>query len=295
MQAWESIQKTLDWLEAHLDEELSVEALAEMANLSPFYYQRLFARLVKRPVMEYARLRRLARAAEHLARHEGRIVDAALTFGFASHETFTRAFKDAYGLTPEAYRASPRPLSHFLKPDLSMNYRLVDEGVPLAAEGVVLEVTRKPLTAPRRFTGFCVQNPIADTPGIDLLGELWDRLHRYKEDIPGRLPGGCELGVSFAGTREGCFSYFAGAEAGEAAPQGFEDYTLPEGGYIVCAFEAENFAQLTTEALNKARDYLFCVWLPGHGLTCEPFMAELYATTTPETCGMEIWLKTLPV
>lgn len=60
MHAWEAIQKTLDHIEEHVHEEIQIEALAEIASLSLFYYQRLFARLVKKPVREYIKLRRLA-------------------------------------------------------------------------------------------------------------------------------------------------------------------------------------------------------------------------------------------
>lgn len=66
---------------------------------------------------------------------------------------------------------------------------------------------------------------------------------------------------------------------------------LPSGTYAVCAFEAENFCLLTTNALNKARDYMFGVWLPNHQIAVEPFMAELYGLTTPEATAMEIWLR----
>ena len=48
MHAWESIQITLDLIEANLSEEISINELANKANLSPFYYQRLFKRLVIR-------------------------------------------------------------------------------------------------------------------------------------------------------------------------------------------------------------------------------------------------------
>lgn len=44
MHAWEAIQTTLDYIETHMDEALEIEALAEQAALSPFYYQRLFSR-----------------------------------------------------------------------------------------------------------------------------------------------------------------------------------------------------------------------------------------------------------
>lgn len=47
MHAWEQIQLTLDFIEEHLNEDISTEYLAGLAALSPFYYQRLFRRLVK--------------------------------------------------------------------------------------------------------------------------------------------------------------------------------------------------------------------------------------------------------
>jgi len=62
MHAWESIQRVIDHIEANLDEEMEINKLAEIAYLSPFYFQRLFSRLVKKPVREYIKLRRLALA-----------------------------------------------------------------------------------------------------------------------------------------------------------------------------------------------------------------------------------------
>lgn len=292
MKAWDSIQNSIKWIEDNLSEKIEMEALAGIAYLSPFYFQRLFNRLVGKPVMEYVKLRRLANAADYLAANHGRIIDTALSFGFESHETFTRSFKAAYGMTPEEYRANPRPLSHFLKPDISLNYCLVDENVPLIAEGIVLEIHRNILENPRLFTGCSVQNPIADTPGVDLLGELWNKFHTLKPSIPTHIPKGPEAGVSSQGTEPGCFTYFAGAEVSQLRDlEGFSNWTMPAGEYSVCCFEAENFYLLTTNALNKARDYMFGTWLPNHKLTTEPFMAEFYYDTNPEASYMEIWLK----
>jgi AraC family transcriptional regulator len=295
MQAWESVQSTLKWIEENLPERITIEKLAGIAHLSPFYYQRLFSRLVGRPVMEYIKLRRLANAADHLANNHTRIIDVAHDFGFENHETFTRTFKNTYSMTPEDYRATPRPLSHFLMPDLILNYYLVDENVPLAADGIILEVRRSELKAPRLFTGFTVQNPMADTPGIDYLGELWKRFHDGKQTIQNLLPGGNEAGVSCPGEVEGCFTYFAGAEVMKCNVQsGYKSWIMPEGEYIVCSFEAENFYLLTTNALNKASGYMFGVWLPNHKQAIEPFMVEIYFDTTPDASQMDLWLKAAP-
>ena len=66
MHAWEAIQKSVDYIENHLTEDIPIDKLAETASLSPFYFQRLFSRLVKKPVCEYIKLRKLAQAADDL-------------------------------------------------------------------------------------------------------------------------------------------------------------------------------------------------------------------------------------
>ena len=53
MHAWEAIEGALDFIEEHLQEDISTEALAQSAGLSPFYFQRLFKRLTGRPVFRY--------------------------------------------------------------------------------------------------------------------------------------------------------------------------------------------------------------------------------------------------
>lgn len=294
MQAWDSVQNSVRYIEENLSEKMEIEELSKIAYLSPFYFQRLFNRLVGKPVMEYIKLRRLANAADYMiSNSNSRIIDVALEHGFENHETFTRAFKSTYGMTPENYRSNPRQLSHFLIPDISLNYHLVDENVPLISNGITLEVNRKHLDSPRMFLGLSIQNPIDDTPGVDLLGELWNRFHQEKPLLRNMIPNGQEAGVSLPGEQPGCFTYFAGTEVSCIDDTGKEYavWNMPVGNYIICSFEAENFYQLTTNALNKARDYMFGVWMPKHNLVSEPFMAEIYYDTTPEASMMEIWLK----
>lgn len=56
MHAWEAIQKSLDFIEKNINEDFDIEQLAKESALSPFYFQRLFSRLVKKPVREYIKL-----------------------------------------------------------------------------------------------------------------------------------------------------------------------------------------------------------------------------------------------
>ena len=115
--AWEAIQKSVDYIENHLTEDIPIDKLAETASLSPFYFQRLFSRLVKKPVCEYIKLRKLAQAADDLKTKNTRIIDTAVNYGFSSHANFTRAFKEVYGITPDEYRTSDVHLNQFVKPE----------------------------------------------------------------------------------------------------------------------------------------------------------------------------------
>lgn len=298
MHAWEQIQKTVDYIEEHISEEMSMEELAGLAALSPFYFQRLFSRLVKKPVMEYVRLRRMARAAE-LLREDRRILDIALDVGLSSHEHFTRTFKETFGMTPEEYRKNPVTLNRMTKPQLALHYTMIDEGVPLVTDGIVLEIGRKTLVKPERFIGHTARMPVGFVDGlgvdsgVDPLEALWTSFHKEKGELSALLSGGGELGVSYPDEEGGYFRYFAGGQAQGDAREGFDCWELPAGRYIVCTFEAEHFEALVMDALYKAQQYLFGVWLPRHGLTTAPFCVERYASHGQGTTKMEIWVQPL--
>lgn len=299
MHAWEAIQKTVDYIEENLSQKMTPETLAAVAALSPFYFQRLFTRLLKRPVNDYVKMRRLARASEELAEKEGRILDIALGCGFNSHESLTRAFKSAYGITPEEYRKNPVPLNQVMKPDLLLNYVMVDEGVPLITDGIVLEMNRKKLTAPEYYMGVSGQISIAqNTPPGAVTGIcepylLWEQFHAIENTLPDRLPNGIRLGASAMGDNEnGTFTYFAGCAAanGTAADEKLTVWELPAGEYVVCSFEAEDEEQLRFSALDKAMKYLLETWLVNHKLMIQPFSAEKYTGAA----SMELWVQLIP-
>ncbi|MBQ8089027.1 MAG: helix-turn-helix transcriptional regulator [Clostridia bacterium] len=68
MAGWiEGIQASIDYMEAHLEEELRMEDIASMAGLSPFYFQRIFGALCNMTVGEYLRARRMTIAAQALS------------------------------------------------------------------------------------------------------------------------------------------------------------------------------------------------------------------------------------
>lgn len=295
MHAWEAIQKTLNHIEEHIGEKIQIEELAEIAALSLFYYQRLFSRLVKTSVREYIKLRRLAKSVTMLRDKKNCIIDIATEYGFGSHESFTRAFKETYGITPSQYRNKPVGLQNFDKPDLLLGYIVIDEGVPLISDGLVLEMNRKFLEEPIDFIGVTGYYPFkygkmsGERTGINTVDEIWDRFFRERPNIPHIFEGRL-IGVSYHGDApEGYSSYFVGAEVEkDEESHEFANWQLPVREYVVCGFEAENHDQMMT-CMGKAMKYTR-FWLKKHDLIADRFFPEMYYQSSSNIAYVELWI-----
>jgi len=274
--------------------------LADIAALSLFYFQRLFARLVKKSVREYIKLRRLAHAAVSLKNGDNYIIDIAAEYGFGSRETFSRAFKEAYGLSPSEYRNNPVELNYFDKPNLLLNYVMVSEGVPLITEGIVLEYNRKVLDNPVHFLGvkdlwrFKSGKMLGERSEVSEPAAIWGKFYKMFDDIP-CIAYGRRVGVSYhGGAPEGYSTYFAGAEVEPAVidlvDSRFASWVLPPREYVVCQYEAEDFDQLRA-SLGKMMTFTR-FWLKEHGFQADGFFPEIYYSSLSKAdhAYMEMWI-----
>src|SRR5262245_14059587 len=99
------VEKALWFVESHFESEFSADEVARVADVSRFHLSRMFTLALGQSVMRYARARRLTEAARALAAGAPDILAVALAHGYGSHEAFTRAFRDQFGVTPESVRA----------------------------------------------------------------------------------------------------------------------------------------------------------------------------------------------
>src|ERR1700691_1910218 len=101
-------QRALWFIESNLADALTLDEVAAIGGVSRFHMVRSFAAATGLSVMRYVRARRLTEAARALASGAPDILALALEADYGSHEAFTRAFRDHFGVTPEAVRDSKR-------------------------------------------------------------------------------------------------------------------------------------------------------------------------------------------
>lgn len=92
------------------NEEITLKRISDSLGYSEFYVSRRFKEISGMQFRDYLRYRRLAFALKDVRDTDKSLLDIALDYGFSSHEAFTRAFKDAYGITPSEYRQKPVPV-----------------------------------------------------------------------------------------------------------------------------------------------------------------------------------------
>ncbi|MDV6332679.1 AraC family transcriptional regulator [Asticcacaulis sp. 201] len=100
------LDRVIDYIHAHIEEDLRFETLAEIACLSAYHWHRIYVAMRGETIAATIRRLRLLRAADRLANSEMPLASVAQRARYGSTDAFAHAFKEAYGMTPMAYRAN---------------------------------------------------------------------------------------------------------------------------------------------------------------------------------------------
>jgi AraC family transcriptional regulator len=98
------LRRVLEHMHAHLDQELSLTALAAEAQMSPYYFSRLFKQSTGLSPHQYLLHQRVERAKHLLADPRRKIAEVSDALGFPHQSHFTATFHTVVGMTPGAYR-----------------------------------------------------------------------------------------------------------------------------------------------------------------------------------------------
>jgi AraC family transcriptional regulator len=100
------LRQVLDYIDIHLDQDIKLEDLARLLDMSQFHFSRLFKQSIGKSPYQYLLQQRIERAKQLLKQTDRLIVDIALECGFNSHSHLSKQFRQLTGVTPKAYRAN---------------------------------------------------------------------------------------------------------------------------------------------------------------------------------------------
>jgi AraC family transcriptional regulator len=191
--------KALWFVESHFADELTLDDIAEIAGVSRCHLTRAFGEATGHSVMRYVRGRRLTEAARALANGAADILAVALDAGYNSHEAFTRAFGEQFGVTPEALRAQG---------DLN-NIELLE---PIKMEEKMIETLEKPRIVDSDVLLIAGPSERYNSKTSAGIPAQWQHFVPWLDTrIPGRV-GGVAYGVRYNGDDDGNFDYICGVE-----------------------------------------------------------------------------------
>jgi len=152
------LNHVIDYIEDHLTDDLTLEAISEYAGVSDYHFRKIFFYITGLTLSEYIKNRRLSEANKDLLNGD-RVTDVAFKYGYQSMDGFARAFKNWSGYLPsEAIKKGVRktfPKLSFVitvKGGVSMEFRIeekpafyfagVSRRVPMQFEGINDEIVK---------------------------------------------------------------------------------------------------------------------------------------------------------
>ena len=254
-----SIRTAIDYMENHLEDNISAQDVADHVYLSPFFLQKGFSLMTGYGIGEYIRNRRLYLAALDLKETKDKVIDIALRYCYETPESFTKAFSRFHGATPIQVR-SGASITAFLPLTITLSIQ----------GGKQMDYKITPMF-PFKVIGF--QKVFDNETAYAEIPKYWDEIcekyafNVYAGNAPANpyeqaLVDNCigEYGVCIDDIGGGKFRYLiAGKYTGGDVPEGMVVYEFPRSDWAVF-----NCIGPIPEALQTVNTQIFQEWLPGN-------------------------------
>lgn len=147
----ELITQVLVYIESNLEEKLTLDVIANHFHMSKFYFHRIFAACTGKSLNSYVSMRRLNAAVGLIKQSNLSLTNIAYQLNFSSQAAFTRAFRQAFGVSPRALangtvqievtgvpQIARRDIKNF-NGDLVSDFNIV-KFQPISIKGVVFQI-----------------------------------------------------------------------------------------------------------------------------------------------------------
>jgi AraC family transcriptional regulator len=254
----DQVQRGIDYIEANLEFDIQSADVARHAGISQWHFQRIFKALTNETLMTYIRSRRFSLSLAKLADTQERVLDIAIAAGFDTQESFTRAFKKAFSVTPAHYRKHAGAFAFMRKVRFDTDY-LDHIHTNLSLEPEIYEQPELYLVGMcTRFFGIdSEKNNMANK-----LAQLWDAFLPRLDDISNRILDGCYGVVRQPAANSDEIEYWAVAPVAQidVLPRGLLSLRVPAARYA--RFAHKGFVS----NVNMTVNYIYSSWLLRSGL-----------------------------
>lgn len=261
----ENIQKSIDYIEDNLKEDIDINMAIMQSGYSTTHFYRIFQAFMGESIKEYVIKRKLSEAAVELVTTKRRLIEIAIDYGFNSQEVFTRAFTKVFHITPGRYRKNSNRIILYEK--VNAYQKVLDNIGQTIKPAIVLE---------REFHIIGLKKTVK--PGDALIRNLWYEFSQRKSEIENiitneKVLGICEYMPDI--TDESEFEYITGVEVTDYnyIPDGMITKTIPLSKYAVFTHRG------TVEEMKRTYNMIYGIWLPLSGYElAEMDTIEIYST-----------------
>jgi AraC family transcriptional regulator len=248
------VQRGIDYIEANLEDAIEPQRVARAAGISQWHFQRIFRALTNETLKTYIRSRRFSQSMTRLSETRERILEIALAAGFETQESFTRAFKRTFGVTPAHYRKHPGSIVVLPKLRFDVDY-LNHLQLGVSSEPQIVDQMELQLVG-MRTTFYSVdseKNNLADK-----LPKLWAEFLPRLDDVPTRIKLGGYGVIRQTPARTDELEYWAAAPVTRvigSLPKGLLSLRVPAARYARFAHRGQ------ISAINMTVNYIYSSWL----------------------------------
>ncbi len=248
------IENVLLYIDAHLEDNITYEHIADVFGYSSFHFHKMFSSVTGQTITDYLRNRRLMYAHMDLYGTNKKISEICFDNGFGSIQSFNRAFKTIYGMLPSEVRKDKVKIEYKSVRTIIDGYkkrvRLKGE---YALEPIFVEKEELILVGSRKYTG----------NGFHVIKEAWHELKSNLNIInrinPNIMYGFEDYSEDFS--RDPLrFYYMAAVEAEKdtVIPDGLCMKRIPKAYYAVFTVNGNN----SNGEIAKTFGYIYDVWFP---------------------------------
>jgi AraC family transcriptional regulator len=277
------VLRALAYIEQNLNRDMTSNDVAREAAFSKYHFHRIFLAITGNSVAGYIRRRRLTEAAQALRETGNKIIDVALDYRFETPESFSRAFKNMYGVTPREYRNRENHFAALHQPKIGPAMLThLKERMPMEAR-ILTKQTFKII-------------------GMSYFGEnknkeisrLWDIFLPRMESIKSRINNSISYGLCYpveGKNNADAFEYIAAVEVSDLhdIPAEMVGKIIPTQKYAVFTHKG------SVEKILETYQAIYAVWQPkaGYELIKAPdfeYYDERFNPDNPEASELDIYI-----